>query len=341
MLNPPKRLHDSPVCCFDWLPDELRLIIVEWVAEDDHAFKLKDLDDRPLLRRGQWSCAMTCRWMRGMVDPRILKYLAWATSLKEDWVADHDEKVAGFLPEPENMLLQEKKHLMALSSSDDHTVIAIATNHVHTNITIMQSFKNPYIDMTYLVTYMMGCNGAIRSLFSRIMRFLVEKNREREVLGILPDGLDLVLKGAAINNQLNTCIFLYETFTSSYVKTRMRPENNKILRDAMLINVLKWGCYGGHHRIASWAQRMLDKNKIVYEWQPVFYEFLAKISRDRQYALQMFLEVTNFGSFDERCIDKIIKRGYDELSDWIIDDCGLEHIYSITYEKRCDDVLNN
>ena len=293
---------------------------------------------------------MTCRWMRGMVDPRILKYLAWATSLREDWVTDHDEKVRGVCdeqvdgvsPEPETMLLQEKKHLMALSSSDDHTVITIATNHVHTDMTIMRSFKGPsYINMTNLVPYMMGCSGAIRSLFSRIMRFLVEKNRERKVIGLLPDGLFLALKGAANNNQLDTCIFLYETFTSSYVKTRMEPGNNKILRDAVLINVLVWGCYGGHHRIASWAQRMFDKNKIVYEWQPVFYAFLEKISRDRQYALRMFLEVTNFGAFDEKCIDKIIGRGYEEVSDWIIDDCGLEHIYSITYEKRCDDLLNN
>lgn len=50
----------------------MRLYIMDMVGKDC------TMSHRPLLRRWQWSCAMTCTWMRSMVDPRIVKYLEWA-----------------------------------------------------------------------------------------------------------------------------------------------------------------------------------------------------------------------------------------------------------------------
>lgn len=226
---------DPALCCFDWLPDEMRLHILRMLRPPHYPKEGVDAA-APLMQKDQWAAAMTCAWMRGMVDPMVRRYLAWAAQ-------PHDKSI---VPCYEMWSPHSRKYYQLADANDPNLVAFALARGVHQYAALeKECASTPYLSVELVFHAAAAAAGSLTLLRLKALDASIVGgdgdygNRARWFRELLP--------AAVCHGRIETIEYLYAAWKASLVgfRTCVTAKNvyDTILHPAVVTarkDVIRW-----------------------------------------------------------------------------------------------------
>jgi hypothetical protein len=233
--SPPE---DPTICCFEWLPNEMRLYIIQMVRPA----RYPELEEAyaPMIQKDQWACAMTCRWMRGMVDPMVRRYLEWARG-------PHDKSI---VPGADGWPAHSLKYYMLADADDPELVAFVLARSVHHLDLLDEESKTRCFDSAELVFHMAA--AAAGSL--KLLHILgLEGFYRSEGIEHWRKWFTKLSQSAASHGRLETVKYLYQARVESLNGVRAIVSSDQIWS-----SIVRPAIHAGHINVIRWGAEHVD-----------------------------------------------------------------------------------